>query len=298
MNNPYSQKQILTEPLGNNAFAWQEREVLYGQSPTLTIPSLIDGTLDDVILWEDVVFEELEDGQIRSCTGLQNFVRIIRIDETCKPGVRGESTVWTKMKAIWENEQSEEEWVWLPHETFGTFGHKSTEIWKKIWPQEIIIFDNHNHALYFWIDAVRRWIMGPWFDVIHIDEHSDLWDNPNELDLKKAIENEQYAWEFTNLSCNVGNYIQPALRSWLVKQVIRIENEYQIDEYMHYSPRENTILNLDIDIFAPELDHIPDHKKIKIIKNLLKKVKYVTIATSPYFIEQWKAVENIVSILR
>jgi hypothetical protein len=68
--------------------------------------------------------------------------------------------------------------------------------------------------------------------------------------------------------------------------MIRIENEYQIDEYMDYTPSENAILNIDIDIFAPELDHIPEEKKIQIIKNLLKRVKYVTIATSPYFIDQ------------
>ncbi|MFZ2255963.1 MAG: hypothetical protein WAW59_01915 [Patescibacteria group bacterium] len=50
MTSSYSQKHILTEPLGNNAFAWQEREVLYGHSPTLIIPSLIDGTIEDVML--------------------------------------------------------------------------------------------------------------------------------------------------------------------------------------------------------------------------------------------------------
>ena len=68
--------------------------------------------------------------------------------------------------------------------------------------------------------------------------------------------------------------------------MIRIENEYQIDTYMDYIPSENSILNLDLDIFATELDHIPSEKKVKIIKNLLKRVKYVTIATSPFFIEQ------------
>jgi hypothetical protein len=68
--------------------------------------------------------------------------------------------------------------------------------------------------------------------------------------------------------------------------MIRIENEYQIDEYMDYIPTENSVLNLDLDIFAPELDHISEEKKITLIKHLLKKVKYVTIATSPYFIEQ------------
>ena len=68
--------------------------------------------------------------------------------------------------------------------------------------------------------------------------------------------------------------------------MIRIENEYQIDEYIDYIPSENSVLNLDLDIFAPELDHIPEEKKIQVIKNLLKRVKYITIATSPYFIEQ------------
>ncbi len=68
--------------------------------------------------------------------------------------------------------------------------------------------------------------------------------------------------------------------------MIRIENEYQIDAYMNYIPSSNSVLNLDIDIFAPELDHIPSEKKIRIIKNLIQRVKYITIATSPYFIEQ------------
>lgn len=48
---------------------------------------------------------------------------------------------------------------------------------------------------------------------MHIDEHSDLWHNEHVLDLGKALENEPYTWEFTNLSCNVGNYIEPALES-------------------------------------------------------------------------------------
>lgn len=162
----------------------------------------------------------------------------------------------------------------------------------------ITIFDNHNHALYFWIEAVRKWIIIPWFELIHIDEHSDLWDNENELNLQEAINNPEYAWDFTNLSCNVGNYILPSIESGLVGNMIRIENEYQIDAHMDYIPSENSVLNLDLDIFAPELDHIPEEKKIRIITNLLRKVKYVTIATSPYFIDQWKAIKILQKILQ
>jgi hypothetical protein len=61
---------------------------------------------------------------------------------------------------------------------------------------------------------------------------------------------------------------------------------------------ENSILNLDLDIFAPELDHIPSEKKIAIIQKLMKQVKYVTIATSPYFIEQWSALNYLHQALR
>jgi len=329
MHKPYSQKQILTEPLGNNAFAWQKREVLYGHSPILTIPSLIDWTVDDIAIGDDIVFEELEDWVLKSCKGLRNFVRIVKNDENSEMGLRGEE----KMKAkngetegdkLSESDESnilmsEANEFLSPSGAFGTFhswkvrsketkygfppkilgndggaGFLHPQEWQK---QEILIFDNHNHALYFWCDAVRRWIIEPWFQVIHIDEHSDLWENHNNLDLEKAIREEQYAWEFTNLSCNVGNYIQPALRCGLVHDIIRVENEYQIDECMEYSPRENTVLNIDIDIFAPELKHIPEEKKIQIIKNLLKKVKYVTIATSPYFIDQCIALQKLHQIL-
>lgn len=171
-------------------------------------------------------------------------------------------------------------------------------VWEAEKAPEIIVFDNHNHALYFWCEAIKKWILKPHFELIHIDEHSDLWENNNELDLDQARENLEYAWDFTNFSCNVGNYIQPALKCWLIKNMIRIENEYQIDEYMSYIPDTNSILNIDLDIFAPELNHIPEDKKIQIIRNLIQKVKYVTIATSPYFIEQWKALQMLEKILQ
>jgi hypothetical protein len=294
----YTQEFILSEKAGNNLFAWDERVKLYGKPPTLTIPALIEWALNHVQVGEDVVFEEIENSVLKSCTGLKNFIRL-NPWKSVHMGVRGEDTVWTMMKNSTMNKRASTEWVslsealeiplryWLPLETFDTFGYKSME-WK-----DIVIFDNHNHALYFWIDALSKWIIQKWCELIHIDEHSDLWDNDNPLDLDIAIKDEQYAWDFTNLSCNVGNYIQPAIRSGLIWKMIRIENEHQIDEYINYIPSNNSILNIDLDIFAPELDHIPEKKKIEIIRNLLPHVSYVTIATSPFFIDQWKAIEKL-----
>ena len=78
----------------------------------------------------------------------------------------------------------------------------------------------------------------------------------------------------------------PAIRDGLIGKITRIENEYQLDEYMGYSPSENSILNLDLDFFSPEMDFISEKKKLRLIRNLLRKVKCITIATSPYFIDQ------------
>ncbi len=238
--NPYKEIQILSENTGNNEFSWEKRKELYKKLPSLFIPSLIEWSLDDVMIGDEIVFEEAQDGQIISCKGLKNFVR--------------------------------------------------TE--KTLFP-EIVIFDNHNHALFFWTDAIRRWLIEPGFELIHIDEHSDLWDNSNMLDGEQAIKDAEYAWQFTNFSCNVGNYILPAIECGLVKNIIRIENEFQMDTYMNYTPPKNSVLNLDLDIFSDELEYIPEEKKMKCIKNLLKHVTFVTIATSPYFIDQWKALKKL-----
>ena len=282
----YREKKILIEKNWNNAFSWEERMRKYGTTPTLTVPSLIDGSIDDVMEWEDIVFEEMEDGVLRLCRWLRHFVRIIP-ETPVGWGFGGDNG--TKI----ENREKTSQHRVVTPETFVTFSHES----KDMFP-EIIIFDNHNHALYFWLDAVRRGIVRSGFELIHIDEHSDLWPNNHTLDLERALEDEEYAWQFTNLECNVGNYIVPAKSSGLVWDMIRIENEYQIDTYMDYTPSENSILNLDLDIFAHELDHISEEKKILLIKHLLKKVKYVTIATSPYFIEQCLALKELQKILK
>lgn len=57
--------------------------------------------------------------------------------------------------------------------------------------------------------------------------------------------------------------ILPAIRDGLIKNRIRIENEYQVDEYMNYKPSPNSILNIDLDFFSPEMNFIQYEKKMK-----------------------------------
>ncbi len=75
--------------------------------------------------------------------------------------------------------------------------------------------------------------------------------------------------------------------------MIRIENEFELDEYMTYIPQKNSVLNLDMDFFAPEMNFIDENKKIECIRNLIPQVSYITIATSPFFIDQKLAIQKL-----
>lgn len=237
----YQERQKLDKEHWNNGLSWRKRRELWSNC-TLYIPSLIDGNLSDVVIGEDIVFEEIENDSLLSCRWLKNFVRFSYLD--------------------------------IP----------------------VVIFDNHNHALYFWVQALREGVIEKGCELIHMDEHSDLWENTNTLDLKMALDSDNYSWEFTNHFCNVWNYILPALESGIIWKLIRLENEFQIDEYMNTIPEKNSILNLDLDIFAPEMDFISESKKLSILENILPRVQLVTIATSPFFIDQNRAIEKLCAI--
>ena len=270
----YQESHILSENTGNNAFSYDIRT-----SKSLYIPALIEWSLDDVKIGTEIVFEEVEDGKLRSCLGLEHFIRL-----------RDSSSSIFQLFNI-----------------------------------PITIFDNHNHALYFWYEALSEWIITPWVELIHIDEHSDLWKNENDIGIltpdlviarNEAIHVSEtagslhasrwqkhetlldIAWYFTNYQCNVGNYIAPAIANGLVWKVIRIENDHELDAYMDYTPSANSILNLDLDFFSPEMSFIDEEKKIRCIRNLLAKVQCVTIATSPYFIDQWLAIQKLHQIFQ
>lgn len=238
---PYANSYILGGKFGNNTFSYAHRENKY-----LTIPSIIEWTLEDIAIGDVIVFEEREDGKLKSCKWLKNFIRLQISHYRDLP--------------------------------------------------EIIIFDNHNHALYFWLEALRKWVLEKGFELIHIDEHSDLWKNEHSLDPKKAIQEESYAWEFTNFSCNVGNYIEPAINAGIIGKMIRIENEFELDKHMAYTPPKNSVLNLDMDFFAPEMNFIDESKKLECIRNLIHQVRYITIATSPFFIDQKLAIQKLKDI--
>ncbi len=80
----------------------------------------------------DALKVELQDSFIKPLRFKFMVERLRGEDKMSEMGARGEDTVWVVMKSEKKNSEANTERVWLPTETFGTFGYKSTEngVWK------------------------------------------------------------------------------------------------------------------------------------------------------------------------
>lgn len=160
----------------------------------------------------------------------------------------------------------------------------------KWYGKEIVLFDNHNHAFYFWYEARSKGIIWDNNILIHIDEHSDMKNNnkylqkPNSFDLQKVF-------KFTNYSLNVWDYIASSVKEGIIWKVIQVRSEESLKNIFPFinweeEQSKNIILNLDLDFFEPKLDYINYDLKKKVILDIARKAKVITIATSPFFINQ------------
>lgn len=228
----YQEPFILRGKRGNNAFSYEKR----GGAPQLFVPSVIDGTFEDLRLGKQVVFEdEDEHGVLRSCAGLEHFVKM--------------------------------EWACVP----------------------TVVFDNHNHAFYFWYEALRQGVLRRGATLIHVDQHKDMREPAEPFDGKDVF-------AYTNEVLNVGNYIVPARDEGLLGDILLVTGESDLEQW-DFIGEGNKILNIDLDYFAPELSYIDFEKARAFILAHLKEASLVTIATSPFFIDQDLALERLGNLI-
>jgi len=155
----------------------------------------------------------------------------------------------------------------------------------------LYLFDNHNHAFYFWYKSYIEGIIQEKSLLYHVDEHADMR-VPDILFPKENTGDLQKVFHYTNFVLNVGNYIVPALENGLFSDVIQIRSEENLHSYENYPAWWwNTILNLDLDFFEPELDYIDYERKKRVILDIAKRSKLITVCTSPFFINQKLALE-------
>lgn len=150
--------------------------------------------------------------------------------------------------------------------------------------KKIYVFDNHNHAFYFWLKSMVNDEFTRGCKLVHVDQHKDTREPDN---YNVDINNIKDVFRYTNEVLNVGSFIKPALQHKIFSELIIIDSLYGFD--LDIEPE--FVLDIDLDIFSSDMDYIPFDFKLDKIKNLIKKAKVITIATSPYFINQEYAIK-------
>lgn len=183
------------------------------------------------------------------------------------------------------------------------------------------MIDNHNHALYFRTKHILNNLTpspspmrrgegagGDGVRCIHIDQYSDLAKPPlslqeyanecnysSDIFCKRSASSDLFS-SYTTHTCNVGNFIQPALQAGLISEYIWLRNQYYLDSLTAHIPplvkggEGRFILDIDLDFRAPEMDTDLATSKPLLI-DLLHNASLVTIATSPYFLDQQHAID-------
>jgi len=161
--------------------------------------------------------------------------------------------------------------------------------------KHFFLFDNHNHALPFWIAAMHGKLLKPGLPLIHVDQHSDMRKPDVFLKLNRgeAIPELNRVLEYANYTLNVGNFIQPALELGIFSSVEIIDNSSAFQAL----PEPPFVLDLDLDIFSADMAYIPQEDKYAYIRHCLKHATVITIATSPYFIGQDEALGHLWELL-
>lgn len=183
---------------------------------------------------------------------------------------------------------------------------------KTINNKPIYIIDNHNYALYFWykyfiqnnlLQSSDKILWNP-PNLIHIDQHTDRKPNSNQFNpLWLTGDYSAQILDFVQNKTNVWNFLPPLLKGEAsetsggllpTKNYHEIRTEYS---FKHFQALQSSyILDIDLDFFAPEM-WINFQKSIPKLQKLINNANLVTIATSPYFLDQNLAISMLNQLL-
>lgn len=288
-SNNYNKPFRITENIGNNVFCFDKTK-----NPKLYVPNLISVNIEEfksnidnyLKIWSETVFREEEIYQNKIHKSL---------DPYSSPNTAESSKSLSSHKI--------KKYHWLKNFIqINTNSPLSSEEKGRGWGN-IYIFDNHNHALYFRYKEYFAWNIKKWSKLIHIDQHTDMNDNKHFIASKtKQSINLDIIFNFTNQNCNVWNFIKPAVEEWLIWNITQINTEYSLlniqfppilGDRGNLAKNEKKISDIDLDFRAPEMSIAKYQETIDITKKLIQNSRVVTIATSPYFLDQNLAIKII-----
>lgn len=160
--------------------------------------------------------------------------------------------------------------------------------------KDIFIFDNHNHAFFFWMAGLKAGKLKKGGALVHVDQHRDMrepetyfeWGAREEIEIEKVC-------QYTNFHLNVGNFIRPALKLGIFSTLEIIDSSTAFQREFS----AGIVLDIDADIFAEEMNYIARDYKIARLRRYIAAADFITIASSPYFIQQESAIGSIRQLL-
>ncbi len=155
----------------------------------------------------------------------------------------------------------------------------------------VFIFDNHQHAFFFWIASYLAGNITPGCRLVHIDRHSDMWQpaQPPDFTLNGSLPL-QTVFEYTTRVLTNATFIKPALQLGLFDDVEILNGVYPpvLQEPQGY------VLDIDMDIFEGDQPGSAAYRfKMRRFRSYMANASLVTIATSPGFIAQSRAVDAV-----
>ncbi|MFH0754742.1 MAG: UPF0489 family protein [Candidatus Omnitrophota bacterium] len=272
-------------PSGNNAFSYEARSC-----KKIFVPPFIKGDIHDVQSGERVVFSDIIDGVEVNARGLKQFVHMARPAQDIFI-VDNHNHVFS---------------CWAVGVEAGVIASGST----------LVHVDQHrdvrNPDAWFCRrgDPCGRPNRGDVYDCLEEGGHkarpysSDVLVRRTECSGEPAGASQalgerntpslvKTAAVYANEVLNVGNFIPPALKLGWFKDVVQVGSEDAFKEDI----RLPFVLDIDLDIFAPIMDYIPQDYKIARLRHWMSRSSFITIATSPFFMDQKAAFKFLEQIL-
>ena len=164
----------------------------------------------------------------------------------------------------------------------------------------IFVFDNHNHAIVLRYNIIYDKNFKD-IELIHIDQHSDNRENKYNLKLNRKEDELEKVFHFWNEKCNVWNFIPPAIESGIITNQVQIRSTTAL-ENLSVNKNQNFILDIDLDFCLDWINKNRISKEsVKLLKDKFdefwKYALWITIATSPYFLNQELAIKIVEELL-
>ncbi|MBU1031617.1 UPF0489 family protein [Patescibacteria group bacterium] len=193
----------------------------------------------------------------------------------------------------------------------------------------VYIFDDHNHALFAWYEALNEHKIEKGVNLLHFDDHPDS-SIPERPLCSQSSSLQDIADYARSIWCDV--FIEPALSSGLIQSVywvnyrknwqngkgqnmhrvsvidtqaslsrdytiLRITNDLSLSPNVKFVPKR-TIVDIDIDYFDSITDPNKENAEIERLREEMTHADVITIATSPGFISGERAIRLANELLR